>query len=731
MYFLILYVSYDEFADLFNPMSNIRKPIELPSRKYLTKHKIDNIISYETKQYLNTLFLLLQNFEIYWNGIKTTMQQKKFDVAQAFKNLDQKKDGIIDLPDLESFVKKNDLQFDKIELLFILFLFEPRLTGQISLETFKIELSPIERFDEVAQKVSILEDISEILREIIKACREIEGYKQNLNKHEFNYKELFQMLDFNGGGVLNKVELLAGLKHLGIEISDAECRILMREYCIDNDLEVMNFQCFKQMFLPLNSMGSSADLAKDSSRLRTIKNEDVKNIQIFFKNIVQAERKVEKFRQSLIEKKVDLMKIFKILDAQNDGFLSGEDFIKFIIKSDISSNKSDINLLVSRFDKDKSGTISREEFILELIPTPASFGDKGGDAELLKDIFTEQLIRLKVLEQRRLELLRKKNFKIWQLFQLFDESNSGVLTNIELRESLLDIFEINTTWEDINLLINKYSKQKDELIMSLDDFKRIFIPIAGDYKNTDAFNKPVGKANKEIDEGLKNLIGRFFVYLISYETYMRILRKELENKRSNLNKLYSLLNIKKTQQITWENFKEFALKYEIADTEDDIKLLFAVYDTSDKGKLSEQEFVNELKPRNLNNLLNKRMENFEALKTIMREMKRICRIMEKWRQTLALQSDFRLINLFQMFDYNESEQIGKSEIMTFFKKKGIFTNEKLIDLIMNRYSLDNNELMGYEEFGLMLMPAAKQKNFDKILETNRSGYVIYDLLIIL
>lgn len=687
----------------------------------------DKIISHDTKLLLNKLFLMLCNFEVFWNGIKTTMQQKNFDVVQAFKNLDLKRDTLIDAGDIDEFYKKNELPLiDKTETQFILFLFEPRNTGQVTLENFKAELSPIEKFEEVAKKVSILEDISEILREFIKVCREIEGYKQTINQKDFNMKELFELLDANGGGVLTKDELLSGLKRLHCEVSDAECRILMREYCQDNDLEVMNFESFRQMLTPLNVVSNmETQSSLRSSRVSlAINKEDLKNIAAFFKNVIASEKKAEKFRQSLVTKKVDLMKIFKVLDSQNDGFLSGEDFIKFIIKSDVSSNKNDINLLVSRFDKDKSGTISREEFVMELLPTPASYGDKGDDGELLKGLFTEQLIRLKVLEQRKIELLKKKNFRTCDLFNVLDENGSGILSNVEFRTGLYAIFDIKiTSWEEVNLLIFKYSRRKDDLMMELEDFKRFFIPISGDYKNSEAFAKPMGK-RRDVDESLINLTGKFFTYLIRYESFMRVTRGIINQKNLNLSKWFALLNTKRSQQITWENFKEFAVKYEIASSEEEIKMIFSVYDINGNGKISEQEFISELKPRDLSTLFQKKQENFDYLKIILLELKRNMLDVENMRKLLFKQPDFKIINLYKMFDLDESYQISKSEMLRFFKKHGIFTNEALVELLLKRYSIDNNMLMNWGEFCIMLMPVVKDKNVEKVMDSSRYGYVI-------
>ena len=260
--------------------------------------------------------------------------------------------------------------------------------------------------------------------------------------------------------------------------------------------------------------------------------------------------------------------------------------------------------------------------------------------------------------------------------------------------------------------------------MELEDFKRFFIPISGDYKNTEAFGKPVGK-KRDVDENLINLTAKFFTYLIRYESFMRVTRGIINQKNLNLSKWFSLLNNKKSQQITWENFKEFAMKYEIASSEEEIKMIFSVYDINGNGKISEQEFISELKPRDLSTLFQKKQENFDYLKIILLELKRNMLDVENMRKLLFKQPDFKIINLYKMFDLDDSYQVSKSEMLRFFKKHGIFTSEALVELLLKRYSLDNNMLMNWGEFCIMLMPVVKDKNVEKVMDSSRYGYVIF------
>lgn len=699
----------------------MHKKLELPTKSYKQNLR-EKFISNETSLHINNLFSLLINFEIFFDGKKNGFKDKKIDVSQIFKSLDENKDKLLDKADLEKFCKKNDLFLEKNEISFLMFLFGCKRSDQISIDIFTKAILPIEKFDEVAKKVSIIEDLSVILREVIKVCREIENFKQAINNHEFNVKELFLTLDSNGGGVLTKDELLEGLKKLNIEISDAECRILMREYCMDDDLEIMSFKSFRQMFIPLNSFTPKSDMSIKSRIFSdSLNREDIKHINNFIQNLVRSELKVEKLRQKIVEKKIDLLKIFKLLDVEKDGFLSGDDFIKFIIKSDIASNNNDVNLIVSRFDKDKSNTISREEFISELLPTSSTYGDKGNLAEFLKGIFTEQLIRLKVLEDRKIQLITKKNFRIYELFNLIDETQSGVITNIEFRSKLFEYFEIKASWEDINLLIFKYSSKKDELLLNLEDFKKMFIPATIDYKHNEAFSRPSGRYKSNLDDRLQTPIGKFFRYLVNYEIYMKILRREL--KKIDVRSLFSLINVNKTSYITWEEFKDFIIKHEISDSEGDAKLLFSVYDANQNGKISEREFVAEYTENDFSNLFQRKQQNFDHLKTIFVEMKRILSEMERWKENLCERKDFRFLNLYKMFDLDDSNLLSKKEILRFFRKHSIMTNEKLISLLMKKYSLDKEELIDYEEFCLMLLPSKKQKTFDRLTDPNKYGYV--------
>lgn len=99
--------------------------------------------------------------------------------------------------------------------------------------------------------------------------------------------------------------------------------------------------------------------------------------------MLECECAIEDLRVSLQKKKTPLASLFSTLDVQRDGFITSEDFIKFLIKSDISSTKSDVKLLIQRFDRDCEGTITREEFIRELTQTPGNYGEGGDDAEFL------------------------------------------------------------------------------------------------------------------------------------------------------------------------------------------------------------------------------------------------------------------------------------------------------------------------------------------------------------
>lgn len=197
-------------------------------------------MSYDTKKKIHKLFTLMINFENYWNGIKTTMASKSFDNEKAFKNLDIDKNGTITNKDLENFCSKNDVNsYTNLERKFFFFLFDPNGIETISLETFKKEISPIEKMDKILQKVSVMDDLNDLLKEMIKICRQIETFKKRISQYSIYTKDIFLKIDENCGGSITKKELNRGLDKMGIDLNDEECALIIRQYSQDDDLEII------------------------------------------------------------------------------------------------------------------------------------------------------------------------------------------------------------------------------------------------------------------------------------------------------------------------------------------------------------------------------------------------------------------------------------------------------------------------------------------------------------
>lgn len=122
---------------------------------------------------------------------------------------------------------------------------------------------------------------------------------------------------------------------------------------------------------------------------------------------------------------MEINKIFKLFDKDNDGQISLEEFHKVLINYDLKSDE--INLLFNSLDMDKNGSINYTEFI---------------SAYLSKQIYL-------------------KNELLSEAFAFFDKRNNGTIS----KEDIISALKIDGTEnKDIDLLMKKINKNGEEVI---------------------------------------------------------------------------------------------------------------------------------------------------------------------------------------------------------------------------------------------------------------------------
>jgi hypothetical protein len=205
--------------------------------------------------------------------------------------------------------------------------------------------------------------------EILKSDLKIEDLKNTLAiSKDIIILELFYLFDLNNTNNINKKVFQKSLKKFNIFPTDQDIELIYRRYDSDSDAH-LDFYEFLDIFLPINpEYCKMMKNRMNDINENQISNQSKFNLIRFFKMIIDNEIKIESNR--------------KLLCSQL-GFSAYEEFRKikstYMNKVDIESLKeylnnysclypSDFNLILRRFDKDKDGKISFDDFVDQITP---------------------------------------------------------------------------------------------------------------------------------------------------------------------------------------------------------------------------------------------------------------------------------------------------------------------------------------------------------------------------
>ena len=113
-----------------------------------------------------------------------------------------------------------------------------------------------------------------------------------------------------------------------------------------------------------------------------------------------------------------------------------------------------------------------------------------------------------------------------------------------------------------------------------------------------------------------------------------------------------------------------------------------------------EDNIKEIIPQqnnNLNQVLDFITDKIEKLKLI-----------ESLKETLCLQDDITLPNLFYIFDTSKKEEIKKENFIEVCNKLNLFPTNDQIYLLFLKYDLDNDDILNYEEFCHMILPLKEE-----------------------
>ena len=287
--------------------------------------------------------------------------------------------------------------------------------------------------------------------------------------------------------------------------------------------------------------------------------------------------------------------------------------IKEIIDDQFNKNFNDLNKLknsenktqIKKFDDNNNNKINFNKLNENLIIENNKINNlnKENNIEkdnnnLIKKIFKEIYKSEEIIEQIKQKLSIKKDFNVEDLFYLFSKGNkSNILKESDLNYGFIYINLFPTSF-DLNLFLKKYSNNK---ILTYSQFFDIFTPFDKDFRKIIEFrnnfnNKPEFYKKKLFENETLNILNELITNIINQEKKIESIRNEIKINKIDLKNIFNNLDKEKKGFIDFHNFISYLKENDLINNNNlkTNELLFIRFDKSREGKISMENFINEL-----------------------------------------------------------------------------------------------------------------------------------------
>ena len=199
------------------------------------------------------------------------------------------------------------------------------------------------------------------LKSLIKSEREIEFARRDLMRQkDFNGEDAFRLFEIQGTGVVTMVDLIFGLKLLGVKHTQKQIKLIFNVYDLDGN-GVLNYSDFFDMVIAYKE-----EDRKEEERRRANRNIGNRDINIFsprtrdlykklFLTIIEEEERLEELKLKL-EINDDLIKgIFNRISLDGDWICDKYEFVNYCLRNKVCKEKKDAYLAFIRLNRKRDG----------------------------------------------------------------------------------------------------------------------------------------------------------------------------------------------------------------------------------------------------------------------------------------------------------------------------------------------------------------------------------------
>jgi Ca2+-binding EF-hand superfamily protein len=220
------------------------------------------------------------------------------------------------------------------------------------------------------------DSLVESLRDLIEIDKQLEKAKVNLAlRTDFTLYDGYRVFDFHNTGYADLDDIIAALQVFQIHPTREEARLFMTRFDLNKNNR-LSYPEIAECFLPLTD-SSEGILRKRSAefpsgyykRTEELSVSTVQALEKVLKLHIDVELNAERLRQKHEESphfRYD--DAFTTLNKWGDDYLTPEDFAEIFKKYGFYATKSELDMLIGRFDKNKDGKVSYDEFFEEFSP---------------------------------------------------------------------------------------------------------------------------------------------------------------------------------------------------------------------------------------------------------------------------------------------------------------------------------------------------------------------------
>lgn len=226
------------------------------------------------------------------------------------------------------------------------------------------------------------DELVESLKDIVDLDRELESALKSLSmRPDFTLYDGFRVFDYENLGYAELDDIIEAFHVFGIFPTEEEARLFLVRYDINKN-DKLNYSEYCDAFVPKDP--KCAEILKKRSMKYPegyYMRRDEFNILTHnaFANVMrlhlEVEINIEAVRQRHGARPMfDYANAFTTLNQWGDDYLTKEDFDNIFKKYNYYPTENELNALVDRFDKNKDGRVSYEEFVEEFSPhSPVKF----------------------------------------------------------------------------------------------------------------------------------------------------------------------------------------------------------------------------------------------------------------------------------------------------------------------------------------------------------------------